>query len=137
MENKKKSNRAVGNAFEQELCELLFAYGFWVKNLKQDSAGQPADVIAVRNKVAYLIDCKDCSSKGFDLRRVEENQINAMQLWWECGNGQGWFAFKVDDEIYMLPYAAVIAYQDSRSSISLAEIIEVAKPLEEWAARCK
>ena len=69
-----KSNRAVGNAFEQELCELLFGYGFWAHNLKQDNAGQPADVIAVKNKVAYLIDCKDCSAKGFDLRRVEDNQ---------------------------------------------------------------
>lgn len=131
------TNRAVGNAFEQEFSELLYAYGFWVHRLTQDNAGQPADVIAVRNKVAYLIDCKDCSSKGFDLRRVEENQINAMKLWWECGNGQGWFAFKVDNEIYMLPYAAVVAYQDSRSSISLAEIIEVAKPLEEWVSKCK
>lgn len=132
-----KSNRAIGNAFEQELCELLFGYGFWVKNLKQDSAGQPADVIAVRNKIAYLIDCKDCSANGFDLRRIEDNQITAMELWEECGNGQGWFALKIGEEIYMLPYFTVMAMRNSQSSMSFAEVYEVAKPLERWLMRCK
>ena len=132
-----KSNRAVGNAFEKELCELLYAYGYWSHNLKQDNSGQPADVIAVRNKIAYLIDCKDCSSRGFDLRRVEDNQITAMLLWEECGNGQGWFALRVEDEIFMLPYFTVMAYRNSQSSMSFAEIYEVAKPLDEWVRRCK
>ena len=132
-----KSNRAVGNAFESELCELLFGYGFWVKNLKQDSAGQPADVIAVRNKIAYLIDCKDCSANGFDLRRIEDNQITAMELWEECGNGQGWFALKIEEEIYMLPYFTVMALRNSQSSMSFAEVYEIAKPLERWLMRCK
>lgn len=132
-----KSNRAIGNAFEQELCELLSAYGFWAHNLKQDNSGQPADVIAVRNKIAYLIDCKDCSSKGFDLRRVEDNQITAMQLWDDCGNGQGWFALRVEDEVYMLPYFTVMAYRNSQSSMSFAEIYEIAKPFDEWVKRCK
>ena len=133
-----KSNRAVGNAFESELCELLFAYGFWAKNLKQDNAGQPADVIAVRNKTAYLIDCKDCSSKGFDLRRVEENQITAMQLWDECGNGQGWFAIKIPTgDIYMLPFVCVMGYRNAQSSMSYAEIHEIGKPFEAWVKRCK
>ena len=132
-----KSNRAVGNAFEQELCELLFNHGFWSHNLKQDNAGQPADVIAVRNKIAYLIDCKDCSAKGFDLRRVEDNQVSAMQLWEECGNGQGWFAIKAEEEVYMIPYICVMAYKNLKSSISFAEIREIAKPLEKWVKRCK
>lgn len=133
-----KSNRAVGNAFEQELCELLFEYGFWVHNLKQDNSGQPADVIAVRNKVSYLIDAKDCSSKGFDLRRVEENQITAMQLWHECGNGQGWFALRVDDEVYMLSYPIIMMFkQGTRNSIPLSEIPKIAKPLREWVRECE
>lgn len=132
-----KSNRAVGNEFERELCELLYAYGFWAHNLKQDNSGQPADVIAARNKVAYLIDCKDCSSKGFDLRRVEDNQITAMELWEECGNGQGWFALRVEDEIFMLPYFTVMAYRNGQSSMSFAEIYKVAKPFDKWVEKCK
>ena len=133
-----KSNRAVGNAFEQEFCEMLYAYGFWVHRLTQDSAGQPADVIAVRNKTAYLIDCKDCSSKGFDLRRVEENQITSMQLWDECGNGQGWFALKVPTgDIYMIPLFVVMAYKGRQSSLSYAEIHEIGKSLDVWVRKCK
>lgn len=133
-----KSNRATGNAFENEFCELLYAYGFWVHRLTQDSAGQPADVIAVRNKTAHLIDCKDCSSKGFDLRRVEENQITAMQLWNECGNGQGWFAIKVPTgDIYMLPLFVVMAYKSIQSSLSYAEIHELGKSLEKWVNKCR
>ena len=132
-----KSNRAVGNAFEQELCQFLFDRGFWSHNLKQDNSGQPADVIAVRNKVSYLIDCKDCSAKGFDLRRVEENQINAMHLWKECGNGQGWFALKVEGEIYMLPLILIEAWMNSHSTLSFAEIREMGTPLEKWVKKCK
>lgn len=133
-----KSNRAVGNAFEQEFSELLYAYGFWVHRLTQDSAGQPADVIAVRNKTAYLIDCKDCSAKWFDLRRVEENQITAMQLWDECGNGQGWFAIKIPTgEIYMLPLFVVMAHKHQQSFLSYAEIHELGKPIDRWVSRCK
>lgn len=133
-----KSNRAVGNAFEQEFSELLYAYGFWVHRLTQDSAGQPADLIAVKNKTAYLIDCKDCSAKGFDLRRVEENQITAMQLWNECGNGQGWFAIKVPTgDIYMLPLFVVMAYKGRQSSLSYAEIHELGKSFEKWVNKCR
>lgn len=133
-----KSNRAVGNAFEQELCDLLFENGFWSHNLKQDNSGQPADVIAARNGKAHLIDCKDCSAKGFDLRRVEENQVTAMTLWKECGNGQGWFALKIPTgDIYMLPFVCVMGYKHTQSSMSFAEINEVGKPLDEWVKRCK
>ena len=133
-----KSNRAVGNAFEQELCNLLFDNGFWAHNLKQDNSGQPADVIAVRNKVAYLIDCKDCSAKGFDLRRVEDNQITAMELWNECGNGQGWFALKIPTgDIYMIPLFVVTAYKNGQSSLSFAEIHEIGKSLDVWVKKCK
>lgn len=132
-----KSNRAVGNAFEQELCRLLFDNGFWSHNLKQDNAGQPADVIAVRNKVAYLIDCKDCSAKGFDLRRVEDNQVTAMELWNECGNGQGWFALKVEGSIYMLPLIVLKAWMIGHSSLSVEEIREMATPFERWVIKCK
>lgn len=133
-----RSNRAVGNEFEQDLCEMLYECGFWSHNLKQNNSGQPADVIAVRNKVAHLIDAKDCSSKGFDLRRIEENQILAMRLWEECGNGQGWFALRVNDEVYMLSYPIVMVLQKgSRRSIPLEDIPNFARPFREWVKKCE
>lgn len=56
------TNRKIGNSFETEFCELLFQHGFWCHNMAQNAAGQPADVIAVKGKTAYLIDCKVCSN---------------------------------------------------------------------------
>lgn len=72
------TNRKIGNSFETEFCELLFQHGFWCHNMAQNAAGQPADVIAVKGKTAYLIDCKVCSNNRFHLSRVEENQHFAI-----------------------------------------------------------
>ena len=52
-------NRTVGNQFEEELCGLLAEHGWWAHNMAQNQTGQPADVIAVKNNIAVLIDCKD------------------------------------------------------------------------------
>ena len=132
------NNKTLGNNFEQELCEKLSECGFWVHCLNMNKAGQPADIIAVRNKIAYLIDAKVCSSKGFALSRVEENQTLAMTLWDERGNGQGWFALQVPTgEIYMLPHICIQAYKRVQSSLSFNEIHELGKPLSQWVTRCK
>lgn len=132
------TNKTLGNSFEAELCEKLSEYGFWCHNLAMNKSGQPADVIAVRNKVAYLIDAKVCSSKGFALSRVEENQELAMNLWNERGNGQGWFALKVPtDEIYMIPHICIQAYKNVQSTLSFKEIHELGKPLGKWVEKCK
>ena len=133
------SNKKLGNSFEQELCEKLAEYGFWTHNLAMNKSGQPADIIAVRNKQAYLIDAKVVSSpRGFALSRVEENQDLAMDLWNERGNGQGWFAFKLpNDEIYMLPHFTIKALMVSQSTLSIADIYQIGKSLEKWVTKCK
>lgn len=133
------SNKKLGNSFETELCEILSMYGFWCHNMAQNSSGQPADVIAVRNGKPYLIDCKVCSTnKGFDLSRMEENQDLSMNLWNECGNGQGWFALKLPtDDIIMVPHFVVKALQNSQSYLSPGAIYEAGKPLEKWVIKCR
>lgn len=131
------NNKKLGNDFEQELCEILSNYGFWTHNLAMNKAGQPADIIAVRNKVAYLIDAKVCSSRGFALSRVEDNQDLAMDLWNEKGNGQGWFALKWQGKIYMIPHFCIKACMTHQSMLSNADIFELGKPIEKWVARCK
>lgn len=132
------NNKTLGNSFEQELCEKLSEYGFWCHNLAMNKAGQPADIIAVKNNKAYLIDAKVCSSKGFALCRVEENQELSMNLWNERGNGQGWFALKVPtNEIYMIAHIVIQAYKNTHSSLSFSEIHELGLPLGKWVAKCK
>ena len=127
------TNKSLGNSFESKFCDLLFQKGFWVHNLAPNQSGQPADIIAVRNGVAFLIDCKVCSGKVFSLSRVEDNQRMAMKLWDDCGNGAGWFAVKFGENIYM----AAIWQFDLADKVRLSEawFIDYAEPLEEWLGR--
>ena len=131
------NNKTLGNSFEQELCEILSSHGFWVHPMRQDSSGQPADIMAVRNKVAYLIDAKVCSNNKFPLSRGEENQDLAMELWSECGNGLGWFALKLDNQIYMISHYGIKAYKNQQSYLSANDIFEIGLPIERWVKKCK
>lgn len=134
------TNKKIGNQFEQELCEMLSEYGFWVHLLNANKSGQPADIIAVKNKQAYLIDAKVVStSRGFALNRVEENQDLAMDFWNKRGNGQGWFAFKIakTNEIYMIPHFTVKALMCTQATLSPIEIFQMGKTLDKWVTKCK
>lgn len=126
------SNKKLGNDFETALCEALSQRGYWTHNLAQNQAGQPADVIAVKNGHAYLIDCKVCSSNGFPLSRVEENQDLAMQLWKSCGNGEGWFALKLGDEVIMIPHVSIEIISEQKSRMNLKDIREYGVSFERW-----
>lgn len=57
-------NKIAGNRFEAELCGILAEHGFWAHNMAQNQAGQPADIIAVKDGWAVLIDCKLCSGNA-------------------------------------------------------------------------
>lgn len=132
------NNKTLGNGFETELCDLLFEHGFWVHLLNANKAGQPADIIAVRNKTSYLIDAKVCSDDRFPLSRIEENQDLAMELWKDCGNGIGWFALKTTDgSIHMISHYVMTAYKDRKYSLSAKEIFEIGMPIEKWVNKCK
>ena len=131
------NNRRMGNSFEDELCDILSEHGFWCTNLAQKKSGQPADVIAVRNKVAYLIDAKVCSGDHFPFSRIEENQDLAMELWKECGNGIGWFALLLCGQVYMISHYTMTAYRHRQSGLSSKEIFELGLPIEKWVTKCK
>lgn len=126
------SNKKSGNQFEGELCEILSKHGFWCHNLAQNSAGQPADVIAVKNGFAYLIDCKVCSSDRFVFSRIEENQSLSMELWDECGNGDGWFALKFGDDIYMVSHAVMTLLGKKHSSVPKDLLEKNDSTLKSW-----
>ena len=99
------TNRTVGTRFEEELCELLAEHGWWAHNMAQNQVGQPADVIAVKNNIPVLIDCKVCENNRFPLSRIEGNQEGAMTLWEARGNAYCYFAMKLaNGEIYMVSF---------------------------------
>ena len=131
------NNKKLGSGFESELCEILSSYGFWVHFFGANNSGQPADIIAVRNRTPYIIDAKVCTHNKFPLSRVEENQDLAMDLWHECGNGIGWFALKLGNQIYMISHYVMKAYKDKQYSLSANEIMELGFPLDKWVMKCK
>ena len=126
----RESNRKQGARFEKELAEMLSQHGYWVHCLQQNSAGQPADLIAVKNCVAYLIDCKVCTDGTFKLSRIEENQKLAMSHFRECNNTVGLFAMKLGDDVLILSLDTLLQFE--KSVLTEQEIRSYGIPLEEW-----
>lgn len=131
------NNKKLGSGFEQALCETLSKHGFWCHLLNANKAGQPADIIAVKNGKAYLIDAKVCTNGTFPLSRVEENQDLAMELWKECGNGEGWFALEVDGNVYMICHYVIKAYKSQQKTLSKKVIFDLGIPFEKWVKKCR
>lgn len=95
--------------------------------------GQPADIIAVRNENAYLIDAKDCQNDRFVLSRIENNQDMAMRYWEMCGNNQGIFALNTSKGVYMLRYGVVQVLEITGiKSLNMQAIEQYCTPYEEW-----
>lgn len=128
------NNKKVGNGFETELAQLLYQKGFWVHNFANKAAGQPADIIAVKNGTAYLIDAKVCTHGTFDTRRVEENQKNSMFLWEQCGNySSAYFALKVDSRnIRMVRCNDILLARQHKQTLNFDEICEMSIDFDEW-----
>lgn len=99
------NNKRAGTAFERDFAALLSGNGFWVHLFQDNRNGQPCDVVAARGGHTYLFDCKDCQRDSFLLRRMEENQYNAMHLFELAGNSRGKFAIRFPGgEIYLVDY---------------------------------
>lgn len=126
------SNKKIGNDFENEFCEILSENGFWVHNLAQNQAGQPADVIAVRDGGSFLIDCKVCITGRFQLNRIEENQQLAMKHWVDMGNEEAWFALKIENSIVMMRYSDLMLLKTVKSSLNKSEILKHGVMFEKW-----
>lgn len=127
------NNKQAGNEFEREFCEILAIDGFWAHFMGGNRNGQPADIIAVRNKKAYLIDAKDCQNDRFEFRRIEDNQHMAMRCWELCGNNQGLFALKTSKGVYMLHFG--VAQFLEMAGVKSIDILDMRKnciKYEEW-----
>lgn len=126
-------NKKLGNKFEKELSEILYDAGYWVHLLNQNKNGQPADIIAVKNGKAYLIDAKECTREIFPLKRMEYNQELSMGLWIECGNTTPYFALKARNEIYMVDYTTVMdLIRKGKKQLNLEDMNKYGTRLATW-----
>ena len=99
------NNKRRGMAFEREFCKFLADRGYWVHFISPAPNGaQPFDVIAVKNGIAYAIDCKTSASDRFSYSRLEQNQVLAFEKWIKCRNTEPMIAVKYADRIYLVFY---------------------------------
>ena len=127
------NNKQAGTDFEREFCEILAGDGFWSHFMGGSKNGQPADIIAVRNEKAYLIDAKDCQNDRFVLSRIEANQDTAMRYWEMCGNNQGLFALNTINGVYMLTYGKVqVLEMADVKSLNMKSIEQYCVRYEDW-----
>ena len=99
------NNKRLGNNWEKQFTEILASKGFWVHFITPNIAGQqPFDIIAVKDNRPYAIDCKTAVKPIFPLSRLEDNQVNAFELWLQCGNDNALVAVKYGDKYYQIPY---------------------------------
>ena len=126
-------NKKLGNDFEQELCQILAGAGYWTHNFANRKTGQPADIIAVKNGKAYLIDAKECTREIFSLKRMEYNQELSMGLWIECGNTTPYFALKARNEVYMVDYTTVMELiRKGKKQLNLEDMNKYGVRLATW-----
>lgn len=111
----KTNNKKVGNSFEKEMAEILANKGYWVTLLtpKTHVGSQPADLIAVKNNKAMLIDCKTCNKYLFPISRIEQNQIEASKKYLKCGNTEYYIAIKYKEYVYAIPIAIIDVTKNS------------------------
>lgn len=128
------SNKSNGTAFEREFARMLAGHDFWVHCIRDNANGQPFDVIAARDGVTYVFDCKDCIQERFPLSRVEENQKTAMGHWWGCGNTEPMFAIRLPGQnIRIFSYSLMMdMVENGVRELSGKRIEERTLPFERW-----
>lgn len=94
-------NKKLGNDFEQEYAKILSQKGYWVGFFPPKADGkQPCDLIAIKDNIPMLIDCKTCSTHLFPINRIESNQRQAFKKYQKCGNKKFILAIKYNNKIY-------------------------------------
>ena len=108
------SNKSAGTAFEREMAVILHDNGFWVHRVQDNPNGQPCDLIAAKDGKTYLFDCKNCEDDSFDLNRMEENQLSAMEAFRKAGNSIGIFAVRFRDtgQVWLFDYITLQHYRE-------------------------
>ena len=99
------NNKKLGTAFERFMCEHLARLGYWVHFISPDTRGaQPFDIIAVRDDIPIVMDCKTSSDHIFRFDRLENNQVYAFEKWLATGNLLAYVAVLHNKNVYMIRY---------------------------------
>ncbi len=129
-----KKQYELGKSFEEQLCWYLSDNGYYVMyNEKGITGSQPCDIIAIKNNIATLIECKNLESKSgiFNLNRIEANQIQAYKRLKLTDNSNMVLAICWNDNVYYINFDLLQFFD---KSIDLKKI----EPNEKgWKELCK
>lgn len=102
------NNKKLGTEFEREVVTLLSQQGYWVHFITPDASGkQPFDIVASKDNIPIVADCKTSSTKWFNSSRLEDNQVMAFNLWFRTGNRYAFVFVKYNDKVYQIPYRMI------------------------------
>ena len=99
------NNKRLGMTFEKRVVNMLMEGGYWVHFISPDSRGaQPFDIIAAKDGVAVVGDCKTSKDHIFRIGRLEENQKMAFEKWVACGNTEPVIFVEYKGDVKMISY---------------------------------
>jgi Holliday junction resolvase len=93
------NNKKRGTSFERYFAQLLSEQGFWARLDK--GKAQTCDIIAGKDGIIYLFECKTCKTDYFNFNRIEDNQSMSRKKFIACGNAEAYFVFEVEGSIYL------------------------------------
>lgn len=117
-----KQSQSNGKNFEIQLCYWLKENGYYPEyHEKSVSGSQSSDVTAIKNNIAFKIECKNLSSTTgrFPLSRIEMNQSLSYRAYRDCHNTNYVLAICWNDCVYFLDFGII---QFFKKSIDLKEL---------------
>lgn len=107
-EEESMNNKLIGIDFEKLVVQKLAKAGFWVHFIAPDTRGaQPFDVIAAKDGVTIVGDCKTSKEHLFRMSRLEENQKMAFEKWLACGNTEPLIFVQYNGQIKIVEYSVL------------------------------
>ncbi len=111
-----------GKEFEEQFCWWLRQNGYYPEYHEKSICGsQNGDITAIKNNIAYKIECKNLDAKNglFPLSRIECNQILAYEDFKKCNNTNMILVIRWNDNIYYIDFKLLKSYD---KNINLKEI---------------
>ena len=111
-----KQSQINGKNFEIQLCWWLRKNGYYPEYHEKSASGsQNGDITAIKDNIAYKIECKNLeSSTGrFPLSRIEANQTLSYKAFKECGNSNYILAIRWGNNVYFIDFGLVQFYDKS------------------------
>ena len=121
-----KPNITTGTQAENYVAEELAKLGAWVGNFNKSNTGaQPFDQIAITKNFTWCYDVKHSMINRFDFRRIEDNQLLALDYINSLENANVIVGFVIvyEGEIFFLSYHQYLQSKaKSRKSVRITDL---------------